>query len=228
MNRYIRWQAVLSDSAYIFGLHGIFYSECHRTSASLGGWQSIWLLIVSYSADLSCYQLMAKSHVCFYMRLISIFVIKSLISATFGSGPRGHENFHDDMNMSAIITWSMEFIATIIFFTYDQRHFIAMIQNILPWTTVFHSYDHHFHTWSGVIHSHEYWFIAWRVMISDDEQLLFMRFIYENEDHNAMITNQGNIYHIMETSSIRLTPKMRGIWLANSSPTHSTGPKLLY
>ena len=93
---------------------------------------------------------------------------------------RGHENFHDDMNMSAIITWSMEFIATIIFFTYDQRHFIAMIQNILPWTTVFHSYDHHFHTWSGVIHSYEYWFIAWRVMISDHEQLLFMRFIYEN------------------------------------------------
>ena len=30
---------------------------------------------------------------------------------------RGHENFHDDMNMSAIITWSMEFIAMIIFFT---------------------------------------------------------------------------------------------------------------
>ena len=93
---------------------------------------------------------------------------------------RGHENFHDDMNMSAIITWSMEFIATTIFFTYDQRHFIAMIQNILPWTTVFHSYDHHFHTWSGVIHSYEYWFIAWRVMNSDHEQLLFMRFIYEN------------------------------------------------
>ena len=43
-----------------------------------------------------------------------------------------------------------------------------------------------------------------------------------------MITNQGNIYHIMETSSIRLTPKLRGILLANSSPTHSTGPKLLY
>ena len=65
-------------------------------------------------------------------------------------------------------------------------------------------------------------------MISDHEQLLFMRFIYENQDHNAMITNQGNIYHIMETGSIRLTPKLRRIWLANSSPTHSTGPKLLY
>ena len=97
-----------------------------------------------------------------------------------GDESRGRENFHDDMNMSAIITWSMEFIATIIFFTYDQRHFIAMIQNILPWTTVFHSYAHHFHTWSGVIHSYEYYFIAWRVMNSDHERLLFMRFIYEN------------------------------------------------
>ena len=82
-------QSLLSDGAHIFGfgLHGMYHFECHRTSAYMGGWQRIWLLIVSYSADLSCYQLMAKSHVCFYMRLISIFVIKSLISATFGSGP---------------------------------------------------------------------------------------------------------------------------------------------
>ena len=43
-----------------------------------------------------------------------------------------------------------------------------------------HSYAHHFHTWSGVVHSYDYQFIAWRVMLSDHEQLLFMRFIYEN------------------------------------------------
>ena len=52
-----------------------------------GGWQWIWLLIVSHSADLSCYQLMARSHVCFYMRINKYFFIKSLISTAVGSGP---------------------------------------------------------------------------------------------------------------------------------------------
>ena len=41
---------------------------------------------------------------------------------------RGHDNSHDDMNMSAMITRSMEFIAMTNFFTHDQRHFIAMIK----------------------------------------------------------------------------------------------------
>ena len=31
-----------------------------------------------------------------------------------------------------------------------------------------------------------------------------------------MNTNHGKSYHIIETSSIRLSPKLRGIWLANS------------
>ena len=33
-----------------------------------------------------------------------------------------------------------------------------------------------------------------------------------------MITNQGNIYHIMETGSIRLTPKLRKIWGLQTHP----------
>ena len=45
-----------------------------------------------------------------------------------GIGDRGHDNSHDDMNMLAMITRSMEFIAMTNFFTYDQRHFIAMIK----------------------------------------------------------------------------------------------------
>ena len=38
---------------------------------------------------------------------------------------RGHDNFHDDMNMTAMITWSMEFIATIIFFHLWSKAFYS-------------------------------------------------------------------------------------------------------
>ena len=71
------------------------------------------------------------------VRLRNYFL--SIKKASLPLPHKGHDNIQDDMNMSAMITWLMEFIATIIFFTHDQRHFIAMIQNIILWTTAVHS-----------------------------------------------------------------------------------------